>query len=163
MPRPRKPIEQKVLDGTYRPNKDGPLPAELQGWRKGDGPEPGPPEKPSDLSPEASKQWDHVLACSPVRIWPSHAAALTAYCEWWAMFKLCLGRALASAATPNLTSLGISTDKLLLLGAKFGLTPKDQSAMPVVESSGPKKAKTPSRPSGIDDDMVKPGSRRKKK
>lgn len=145
MPRPRKPIEQKVLDGSYRPNKDGPLPENLQDWRNGDGPEPGPPEKPGDLSEEASRMWDHVLATSPVRIWPGHAAALTVYCEWWSLWKLCLVKAQAAKGMPKLTSLGISTDKLLLLGAKFGLTPKDQSAMPVAESSGPKKAKVATR------------------
>lgn len=161
MPRPRKPIEQKIIDGSYRPCKDGPLPESLKDWRSGDGPAPGPPKKPKDLSADASKIWLAVLKSIPGRVWPSDSMMLAIYCEWCALWAKCLLTASASPTTQNLTALGIITDKIEKLGAKFGLSPKDRAAMPV-ENTGPVKAKTPSRPSGIDDEMAKPPSRKKK-
>lgn len=166
MPRPPKPLEQKVLDGSYRPCKDGPLPEKLQSWRSGDGPAPGPPEKPTDLSEEASKMWDHVLATVPGRVWPSDLVYLVMYCEWWALWVDAQKKMKGSpSAVKSLTGFGIMTDKLDKLGAKFGLSPKDRMAMPVVED-GPKKARVDSRqPTDLDrqvDSEPKPKRSRKK-
>lgn len=162
MPRPKKPLEQHIVDGTYRPSIHGPLPPKLESWRQGEGDAPGLPEKPADLSAAATVMWEQVLRTRPGTIWPSDAVMLAVYCEWWSIWKEALLLAQLRPSTKTLTPLGIITDKLDKLGAKFGLSPKDRAALPVVQS-GPKKAQVETRPSDIDDHLKSPGRSKARK
>lgn len=162
MPRPKKPVEQHVIDGTYRPCRHGELPDAVQAWAKGDADSPGEPEKPDGLSEPASKMWDRVLLTRTGTIWPSDAPILAVYCEWWGLWQNALAVAVAKPVTQNLTALGIVTDKLDKLGAKFGLSPKDRAALPVVDT-GPKKARVETRPADVDKHMRPPKAKKKRR
>lgn len=146
MPRPRTPIEQKIITNTYRPSVDGPLTSEQESIRKG-GPI-GKPKKPAGMSAEAALKWDAVLKTANVPIYPSHADALEAYCDLWLLWKKCVDVAMKTPTTQNVTPVGIMFDKLEKAWAKFGLSPKDQVGLPQVESE--KKAKTQTRAKNID-------------
>lgn len=145
MPRPKKPLEQHIVDGTYRPSVHGPLPENLENWRQGEGDAPGLPEKPSGLEGPASAMWDEVIRNRPGTVWPSDGPLLEVYCEWWALWRTALVTAKGEPTTQHLTALGIITDKVEKLGAKFGMSPKDRAALPVVQK-GPKKAQVETRP-----------------
>lgn len=149
MPRPKKPIEEKVLDGTYRKSRHGPLPENLEKWRQGEGDAPGPPEKPADLDEAAGLMWDRVIATRPGSIWPSDGPLLKVFCVWWSLFEKTAVKAAEDLTAQTFTPLGIATDKVEKLAARFGLTPKDRAALPVVDV-GPKKAKVETRAADID-------------
>ncbi len=163
MPRPRKSPEQHKIDGTYRPSLHGPLPDKFQTWMDGGGDGPPPaPVKPDSLSAEASVMWDFVLETRPGMVWPSDGPILAVYCEWWALWKLVLTLAQGKPSAKTLTPLGIITDKVDKLGAKFGLSPKDRVALPVVQT-GPKKAKVQSRAADIDAHLPPPPKAKRSK
>lgn len=154
MARPKKPLEQHIVDGTYRPSVHGPLPEKLEAWRQGDGDAPGFPEKPADLSPDESVIWDHAIATSAGRFWPSHANALGRYCFFEAVFRakrkaILEAGGLDKATQPQMIEIGIADTKLSSLEKEFGMTPKAQAALPVVQT-GPKKAQVETRPDDID-------------
>lgn len=162
MPRPRKPLEQHLVDGTYRPVKHGPLPDNLEKWRQGEGDAPGLPEKPSDLDEQAAAMWDRVIATRPGTVWPSDGPLLKVFCVWWSLFEKAAKKAADDQTAQTFTPLGIATDKVEKLAARFGLSPKDRAALPVV-NDGPKKAKVQTRAADIDGHLDKPAKKKSRK
>lgn len=162
MARPKKPLEQHLVDGTYRPNKHGPLPENLEKWRNGDGDAPGLPDKPDDLDERAAEMWDRVIETRPGTIWPSDGPLLKVFCVWWSLWEKAATVAGKDPATQAFTALGIATDKVEKLAARFGLSPKDRAALPVADE-GPRKAKVESRPADIDAHMDLPEGKTRRK
>ena len=160
MARNKKPLEQHVIDGTYRPSVHGPLPANLESWRHGDGPAPGLPDKPVDLDATAAEMWDRVIATRQGTIWPSDGPMLKVFCVWWSLWEKASAKAAIDLTQQTFTPLGIATDKIEKLAARFGLSPKDRAALPVVQS-GPKKAQVETRDKDIDGHLSSPSAKKK--
>jgi phage terminase small subunit len=141
VPRPRVPVEQRLIEGTYKPSRHGPLPVV-----NGDG---GAPVKPKHVKGEAAKVWKNLLTLLAERVQQSDGGMLGELCIWWARLNTInasldelepgsaeFGRALIQA--------GIATDKVSKMAQQFGLTPADRAKLGVV-STGPPVAKVPSK------------------
>ncbi len=125
--RPRKPHELKVLEGTFRPDRDGD-PATV--------PASGSPAPPAHLKGEALAFWKSVV---PGLIEAGvakerDAAELAGMCEWWARYRR-FSRQLdrAKGTAKNLQAMvvraGISWDKFASIACRFGLTPADRAKL----------------------------------
>jgi phage terminase small subunit len=139
--RPPKPIEAKVLDGTYRPGRDGPLAA-------ADLPGP-PPEKPANLSVAAGEWWDRIVVLMAGIVKPTDIPLLTDVCRWLARMDALAD--LIDSTDPTdpgyhkaLIGAAICTDKLSTLSTRFGMTPADRARLRV--NAGPQRAKVATRP-----------------
>lgn len=82
MPRPRKPNNVHVLQGTYRRDKHGPKTAPV--------PQEAP-EKPDWLSAQAASEWDRVVPLLNAAgfLAVTDGDVLATYCELYAEFKMC--------------------------------------------------------------------------
>lgn len=143
MGRPRKPVEEHVKNGTYKPGRHGPLPAAP------DDPT-GPPAKPADLSGDAAGFWDRVVPLIATIARDRDAPMLAEMCFFWGQMQRL--KAEVEAASPLdttynrlLVGLGICTDKFDRIAAKFGLTPQDRAKLKVIEVAGPPKPKVDAR------------------
>lgn len=128
--RPRKPVALKLLDGTHRPDKDGPVCEQVQAG--------GAPLAPKHLLGEALAFWNDVVpglvamgvaaACD--------APALALMCEWWARYRR-FSEDLDNHAVPaskvyqTTVMVGIATTNFDRLAARFGLTPSDRAKLRV--------------------------------
>jgi phage terminase small subunit len=144
--RPRKPVAEHVENGTYRPNKHGPLPLVPD-------PVEGAPEKPADLPPEVAAKWDEIVPhlCHLLR---PRDLPLVVNLSWW-MAEQDRLRETLKARKPGqkgycalLNALATATGVLLTLSQRFGLSPGDRSKMKVISAaaSTPTKPKVATRP-----------------
>src|SRR5690348_7657214 len=120
MPRHPKPVELKILNGTYKPSRDGPPPDD-------DG-EVRPPVKPTDLKGGAGKIWDALTKLLAPVVRESDAPMLAELCRWWHELKrtqreLARTKPGASGYNQKLVGMGICSDKVNKLAGLFGLTP----------------------------------------
>lgn len=138
--RPRKPVQAKILAGTYRADRDGD-PASLVRAA-------GSPVAPAHLSGEALAFWGRIvpgLVASGVAA-ACDGPALTAMCEWWARYRR-YSEALDAAPADGdayqlLVMVGISTTNFDRLASRFGLTPSDRAKL----RTEPKTVATPVPP-----------------
>jgi phage terminase small subunit len=141
MPQRRKPVELRLLEGTHKPSVHGPAP------------EPGdhkPPTKPADLTGEAAKVWASLVKLLKPVIRESDGPLLVELCRWWAELKKC--QTVIHNLSPVepgynkvLIGVGICSDKVDKLAARFGLTPSDRAKLRF-EAAGPPTAKVATRP-----------------
>lgn len=127
--RPRKTIEQRLAEGSYRPGRHGPISASVAGR--------GVPVPPGDLAPGPRAYWDRLcpklteagVACE------TDSEALALLC-WW-LHELSLLRAAIDQArergvpvrSQEYVAVGIATDKVDKLAGRFGLTPSDRAKL----------------------------------
>ncbi len=125
--RPRKPVAAKILAGTFRPDRDGDPASQVQAA--------GVPEAPAHLDGEARACWDRIvpgLAASGVAA-ACDANALTAMCEWWALYRRLADALVAAPADRTIcqltTAAAIANDKWAAMAGRFGLTPSDRAKL----------------------------------
>lgn len=142
MPRARRPVEGRILDGSYKPSRHGPLPDTSD--------MPIPPVKPVGLKGDAARFWDELIATVGKYSRDSDGmmlAVLSELCSerarvWAALRKTKPG---AKGYNQLLVALGICTDKVDKIASRFGLTPSDRAKLRA-EQVGPVKAKVATRP-----------------
>ena len=140
--RPRKSVEAKVLAGTYRKDRDGPLGA-------GDAPEP-PPAPPAGLTVEQSAAWGELIPTLAGRVKRSDVLTLVDLCRWVVRMKR-IDERLAKMAVEDkgdvqtLTAAGIATTNFDRLASKFGMSPSDRAKLRVADA-GPPAPKVRTRP-----------------
>ena len=133
---PKKPRRLKQIAGTVRPCRDNPNEPEFTGKAK----------CPTWLSAEAKREWKRLAPeLMPLGLLQdAHRAAFAAYCESWAEFHAYsalihkVGR-----ETAIVKGYVNAQDKVLnqmnRWGAKFGLSPSDQSGVVTTPRSDGKK------------------------
>jgi P27 family predicted phage terminase small subunit len=143
MGRQRKPLELRLLDGTYQPSRHGPLPD--------DGEPREPPEKPARVKGEAAKVWSELSKSLAGVLRESDGHLLADLCFAWAQLRRCQTE--LSKHNPGdtkyqrtLICFGICSDKVNKLAGLFGLTPSDRAKLRFEQSAGPAKAKVATRP-----------------
>lgn len=134
MGRPRKPVAAKILDGSFRADRDGdPSTLVLPG---------GTPQPPPDLAGEALAFWHKVV---PGLVATRIAAAcdtpsLAMMCEWWARYRTYARRLDEAPADKNtyqlMLQVGIATTNFDRLASRFGLTPADRNKLRVDAGGG---------------------------
>lgn len=121
----RKPIEQHVIEGTYREDRHGPL-------TTADMPEP-PPERPAKLTEAEAAVWNEVVAGVLVGVVKKRdVPTLVELCRWVVRAdriagKLDTMRPGVKGFTSLTTAAAIATDKILAMSARIGMTPLDRA------------------------------------
>lgn len=134
--RPRKPLEQHVLEGTYRADRHGPLPSGAGGLPSG-----AVPAKPRGLSGEAGRAWDELTRLLGGVLKASDGLMLSEAAKWmgWAreVEKLLKKLTPADDAFPRLLRsralCGTQLDRVL---NRFGLTPADRAKLGAPTDNG---------------------------
>ena len=152
MPTPRKPLEAHLRDGTYRHDRHGPIPDDVQTFT--------PPRKPADLVGDAGEFWDTITALLAGVVRDRDAPLLAELCWHWSELrrvKKVLATKQPGEAGYNtlLVAVGILTDKFDKIASRFGLTPADPARLNV-EVAAPVKARVATRPRTKLDKMGKP-------
>lgn len=133
--RPSKPVALKVLDGTYRESKDGPLAEQVMAS--------GVPVAPADLDGEARAFWDQVvpgLVAIGVAV-AMDAPELVAMCQWHARYVR-YGRQMdgvePTSIKPNqlIYLTGVAWMNFDKIASRFGLTPSDRAKLRVKPAGG---------------------------
>src|SRR5262245_17594272 len=127
MPTPKRPIEDRLLDGTYKPSKHGPVYAP-----------PQPAEtlkKPAALTGKAGAVWKELVETLGGTVRRRDVPALAELCRWIERSDRVAKELDALAVTdPEFKALlvcaGICADKIASLSAKFGATPVDGQKVP---------------------------------
>lgn len=137
MPRIRRPVESRLLDGTYEPGRHGPLPDPAESVT--------PPTRPDDLTGTARKYWDELLGLLPGVVRERDGPMLAEMCRF--RYELTRIRGELRRTKPGgkgynqlLVASGIAFDKFDKIASRFGLTPSDRAKLRA-EMSGPVKAK----------------------
>jgi hypothetical protein len=147
MGRPRKPLEQHQLDGTFRKDRHGPLPE--------DSTPAVPPAKPHSLVGPAGEFWDRVIVHLAGVVRERDADQLVEMCEWWATIqwlrpalrKAQPGSLRCSRLMAQISSAAAAFDRI---AKRFGLTPADRATLREDAAAKPR-AKVDTRPqTGID-------------
>ncbi len=137
--RPRKPTQAKVLEGTYRRDRDGDPAAIVAD---------GQPRPPKPLKGDALKLWQDLVPgfVAGGLVGERDSAALAGMCEWYARYRR-LGDQLDQIDLDDkdihaLTlRVAIAWDKFCQTAARFGLTPSDRAKLRVdVAAAKPKVA-----------------------
>jgi phage terminase small subunit len=125
--RPRKPAAVKILEGTFRQDRDGD-PENLPGTG-----EPAPAEK---LRSDAAAFWnEHVpRLIQEGRVKADDGPALTAMCQFWGTYLKLTRRESRTAVTaklyPRVSRVrAMAFDRFKSLAATFGLTPSDRAKL----------------------------------
>lgn len=149
--RPKKSLQEHVRDGTYRPDRHGPLPAKNGGENAAK--MPPAVKNPEPLPPAAGGQaelWAELNRLLSGVVTERDVPILTELCWWWAELRRV--QAQLRGMTPGekgykdtLIGAGICSTNLDRLASRFGLTPADRAKLRV-ENPGPPQAKTPTRP-----------------
>lgn len=140
--RPRKPIEKHQLEGTYRPDRHGPVNA-------ADLPEP-PPALPPGLPDDVAAKWVQAVDLLAGVVKRRDVPLLIDLCRWLARSDKVAAKLDAMAAeekgfNQTLIAAGIVTDKLLQLSGRFGMTPSDRAKLRV-DHATTSKARVSTRP-----------------
>lgn len=123
--RPRKPTELKVKQGTYRADRDGPLPEDLPHL---DG-EIATPEFPD---PAAKAMWeDHIqplIGLSVVK--PTDVPLAISMCQLWGLYCECYEAARLDPTDQD-TRVAVCSywTKFEQAAARFGMNPSDRSRL----------------------------------
>lgn len=133
MPQRKVPISQRLLDGTYKPSKHGPIPT---GQTTG-----GAPVKPKSLKNEAARIWKDLTALLKGRAQASDGPMLANLCRWWARMDALQEKLDAlEAGTVEfgrvIIQAGIATDKVTKMGQLFGLSPADRAKLGPATGAG---------------------------
>lgn len=131
MGRNRRPVESRLLDGTYQPSRHGPLPDPVEGA--------GPPVKPADLDGDAGRLWDSLTVLLAGVVRDRDATMLAELCWQWAelqRIKEVIAKKTPGAKGYNqlLVAAGICTDKFDKIASRFGLTPSDRAKLGATQS-----------------------------
>jgi P27 family predicted phage terminase small subunit len=127
---PKQPLELKLLNGTYRRDRDGDLAERVVVL--------GEPKKPEDLPPEASAFWEQwVPRLVELGIAKDvDAPALEQMCFWWARSKELrqvlqkISRAVLTKEYFRTQVLAAQADKSFNnIASRFGLTPADRTRL----------------------------------
>lgn len=136
--RPRKPASVKILEGTFRQDRDGD-PSVVPGSG-----EPLPAEK---LKGDAQRFWgEHVpRLIREGRVKADDGPALTAMCQFWGTYLKLTRREARTAVTAKLyprisRSRAMAFDRFKQLAATFGLTPSDRARLGVQMGGGGRKS-----------------------
>lgn len=144
--RPRKPTAIKILEGTFRADRDGAAAAV-----------PEPEGQPSSLhlGGEALEFWGRItpglVARGVAKACDSEALVMLA--EWWARGREC-SRALESLAVNEkgayqlLVMCGIATTHFDRLASRFGLTPSDRARLRIEPAGVASRTPVPPRKRG---------------
>ncbi len=123
--RPRKPTEIKVLQGTYRRDRDGPLPADLPQL---DG-EIATPDFPD---PAALEMWNtHIQQLIDARVVkPTDVPLAISMCELWGLYRSSY-EAARKSPTDQDTRVALCSywTKFEQASARFGMNPSDRSRL----------------------------------
>lgn len=128
--RPRKPVAQKVAEGTFRPDRDGDPALQVEAS--------GLPVPPADLSAEALAFWNLIvpqLVASKVAA-EADSTQLGMMCQWWARYQryseACDTLPIDDKGLYQMTVLcGIAWTNFDKIAARFGLTPSDRAKLRV--------------------------------
>ncbi len=119
----RKPIELHLISGSYRRDRHGEKPADVE--------PPVPIVKPAGLSPEASATWDTLAEQLRLVLRPSDATALAMLAEFVCLYRKALKAAQKKPASKDariaVVSYAATFDRL---AARFGMTPSDRQRIP---------------------------------
>lgn len=140
--RPRKSVDAKILTGTFREDRDGPLAEAVRAE--------GVPQRPAHLSGDAAALWDAQVPGMIERriVGSADAPMLTAMCESWGRYCKASEQLskLRSMATDTARVLAIQVADALrcfnMIACRFGLTPADRTRLAVAPA---KKAGVASR------------------
>lgn len=159
MGRPRKPVTDHLVNGTYRPSRHGPVGDPVRN-------EPGqvcekPPAKPRSLTGPAGDVWDDLIAILGGIVRKRDVPALADLCRWVARMQRIAGTVdemdpTDPAFVKTLTAAGIATTNFERYCSKFGLTPRDRVRLGVPDSDAGK-AKVATRPRTKLDGEGQPG------
>ena len=124
MARRRKPVELRLLEGTYRADRHGPIP-EAGG---------SPPIKPRDLAGDAGSIWKRLVAYLAPVLRESDGPMLAELCWWWAELRraqavIAETKPGASAYLKKLSAVSACSEKVNRLASQFGLTPTDRAKL----------------------------------
>lgn len=134
MPQARRSIADRLLDGSYKPSKHGPLPVS----------EPAAGEAlklPKALNGRAAKVWKELLPLLRGVVRRRDVPVLCELCRWVARSESIAEQLDAlEVTTPAFKSLivaaGIATDKVAKLSALFGLDPANGSKVRSAAGAG---------------------------
>src|SRR5688572_22900134 len=125
--RPRKPDELKILDGTWRPDKD----ADPSAPPVAD----GVPVMPRRLVGEAAEMWGRVvpgLIASGLAK-ERDADQLASMCEWWGRYREYSDRLDTAPESQDtyrlMIQVGICHTNFDKVASRFGLTPSDRAKL----------------------------------
>lgn len=133
MPRPRKTIEQHLLDGTYRRDRHGPIPRKLKNVHKTpmeNRPKSIEPISTSQVPFEAAALWDLVTSTRILE--ESDKPMLAMMCQYWVQMGRCLSDLEKCDHTSRGTyikSLRAASDGWKELAVRFGLSPADRAKL----------------------------------
>lgn len=141
MARTPKPVEQHVLDGTYRKDRHGPLPDE--GDFK-------PPEMPPGIGDLAAQFWERITELLKGVVRDRDGPQLHQLCFWWAQWETCeialTGLEIGTIQHARVfNAASTASQNFDRIARRFGLTPADRAALKA-ERSGPPKAKVATKP-----------------
>lgn len=141
MSRKKKPTELKVLQGTFRKDRDG-----------GDPPDFGKltevPPPPDSLENQAKVKWEQLAPRLVAQglLQPTDLDMLEAYCMWFQiehMARTELGTEVSLTGAmggkiknPAITVLKEATDQIKKIGALFGLDPPSRASLGLGKASG---------------------------
>jgi len=126
--RPRKPVAEHLLDGTYRADRHG------NAWTPA-----GEPVIPDWLGPHARELWQAIV---PTLVKSGVATAvdtaeLAALCDWWALYRIAR-EALATiedgtsrAYYDQQILVGAAWKQFAAIASRFGLTRSDRARLQV--------------------------------
>src|SRR6478735_6299937 len=117
MGRPRKPVAQHLLDGTFRHDRHG------NSWLPD-----GSPVMPDWLSPDAQELWNSIVPQLNGIATALDEAQLAALCDWWSLWRAAR-ESLASIEDRQSRSyydaqilVGAAWKQFAAIASKFGLT-----------------------------------------
>jgi P27 family predicted phage terminase small subunit len=142
--RPRKPTALKVLEGSHRPDRDGPPESQVKAS--------GTPQEPPTLTGEALELWRRLvprLAEMGVAA-AVDAALLEMMCWWWGRYVAAskAAESLDPADGKALQVLGVASmasKQFNAVACRFGLTPADRARLRVEPASPPATPVAPRR------------------
>lgn len=141
MARPRKSLEHHLKNGTYRPDRHGPLPAPSGA----DDAPAGDIPRPSSLANRAAEVWADLVGLLRGVIRRRDVPALAELCRWIERSeRIAAELDVLAPSSPKFKNLliaaGIATDKVAALTRQFGLTPADRSRLKGVDTKPAKPA-----------------------
>lgn len=152
MGRLRKPVELRLLDGSYSRTRHGPLPEPEE--------TSGPLVKPADLKGPAAKFWTVVAELLAGVVRDRDAPMLAELCRWWARAQIA-GRKLDTMSPGTVEYGRLMRQAAEASGAfdriakRFGLTPSDRAQLRA-EQVVQVQAKVPVKPATVLDKKGKP-------
>ena len=127
MGRPRKPVAEHLLNGTYRADRHGDAP-----WMPD-----GAPVMPAWLSAEARTLWQSLVPSLTGIATAVDSTELAALCDWWSIYRQTrveldkIEDRQSTAYYKLLQLAGMAWNNFSGIAAKFGLSPSDRAKLQV--------------------------------